>query len=157
MERKKLTKSQTFFCITCFKIDTLTEGLCVVCGDTSTQQTDEHCTSRTCPALIHQACKKTIDQEGEPFLLCPWCQFTPSSSDTDQPQLTKTIQEQPETTQAEQKPHTPHETPPQEHIQGPTEPTTPLHSDDSTTDSHASPKKPTTPPIKTTRLNTKRI
>jgi len=45
--------------------------------------------------------------------------------------------------------NTPDKSSPQEYIHGPKEPTTPLHSDDSTTDGLASPKEPTIPPITT--------
>ena len=83
--------------------------------------------------------------------MCPWCQFPPppTSSHTEQPKQTYATQEQPEITQAEQKTTPNHETSLQESIQGPNEPTTPLHSDDSTTDIRASPKKAPTPTVDT--------
>ena len=100
--------------------------------------------SLNCPSLIHQACGKTIDEEEEPFM-CPWCQFAPTSSDTDQPQQTHTIQVQPVTTLvAKQRKNHKHPTKhPHKNISKAQQSPQPHHirTTQPCTDSRASPKK----------------
>ena len=62
MERKKLTKSQTFFCITCFKIDTPTEGLDIYVWSVETQARSKQ-TNTALPVLALPSYTKHVRRQ----------------------------------------------------------------------------------------------